>query len=78
MSKTQDKKAQRIADAQEFVAERRKMQLEILEQNYEAGVRIYEAQKDKLSPEEVEQIEAMKAEQRAALDKLREQINPGA
>jgi len=78
MSKTQDKKAQRIADAQEFVAERRKMQLEILEQNYEAGVRIYEAQKDKLSPEEIEQIEAMKAEQRAALDKLREQINPGA
>jgi hypothetical protein len=78
MSKTQDKKAQRIADAQEFVAERRKMQLEILEQNYEVGVRIYEAQKDKLLPEEVEQIEAMKAEQRAALDKLREQINPGA
>ena len=78
MSKTQDKKAQRIAESQDFVAERRRLQLHMLEQNFETGVKLYNNQKDTLSPEEVEEIEKMMAEQRAALDKLHEQAYPRA
>jgi hypothetical protein len=75
MSKTQDKRDQRLAEAAEFVAERRKLQLHMLEQNFEAGVQLYQSQKDNLSPEEIEKIEGMMAEQRAALDKLHEQVD---
>jgi len=79
MSKTQEKRAQRLAEQQAFIRERRKRQLQILEQNYQiGGVKLYEAQKDSITPEEVEQIEKMMAEQRAALDKLHEQANPPA
>ena len=76
MSKTQEKRAQRLAEQQAFIRERRKRQLQILEQNYQIGVKLYEAQKDSITPEEVEQIEKMMAEQREALDKLHEQANP--
>ena len=76
MSKTQDKRAQRLSEQQAFIRERRKRQLQILEQNYQIGVKLYEAQKDSITPEEVEQIEKMMAEQREALDKLHEQANP--
>ena len=76
MSKTQNKKQERLREAASFVAERRAIQLQILERNYEIGVKMFLDQKDKLSPEEVEQIEAMMTEQRASLDKLHEQINP--
>jgi len=78
MSKTQEKRAQRLAEQQAFIRERRKRQLQILEQNYQIGVKLYEAQKDSITPEEVEQIEKMMTEQRAALDKLHEQANPPA
>ena len=78
MSKTQEKRAQRLSEQQAFIRERRKRQLQILEQNYQIGVKLYEAQKDSITPEEVEQIEKMMAEQRAALDKLHEQANPPA
>jgi hypothetical protein len=78
MSKTQDKKQARADEAAAFVAERRKIQLAMLEQNYEMGVRLFLDQKEKLSPEEVEQIEAMMVEQRKSLDAIREQINTGA
>ena len=70
MSKTQDKRKARIQEAANFVAERRKIQLAMLEQNYEMGVRLFESQKEKLSPEEVTQIEAMMVEQRKSLDEL--------
>jgi len=76
MSKTQEKRAQRLSEQQAFIRERRKRQLQILEQNYQIGVKLYEAQKDSITPEEVEQIEKMMAEQREALDKLHEQANP--
>jgi len=76
MSRTQDKRTQRALDAQDFVAERRRLQLQMLEQNYEVGVKLYQDQKDTLSPSEIEQIEGMMAEQRAALDKLHEQAYP--
>lgn len=77
MSKTQDKRAERLSEAQAFVIERRKLQLNVLEQNYAIGVKLYQDQKDTLSPSEIEQIEAMMAEQREALDRLHEQVNPG-
>ena len=77
MSKTQDKRKARIQEAANFVAERRKIQLAMLEQNYEMGVRLFESQKEKLSPEEVTQIEAMMVEQRKSLDELHKQANTG-
>jgi hypothetical protein len=76
MSKTQEKRERRMQEVAEFISERREIQLQILEQNYEVGVQLFLAQKETLLPEEVEQIEKMMAEQRAALDKLHEQINP--
>ena len=77
MSKAQDKRKARIQEAANFVAERRKIQLAMLEQNYEMGVRLFESQKEKLSPEEVTQIEAMMVEQRKSLDELHKQANTG-
>jgi uncharacterized Fe-S cluster-containing radical SAM superfamily protein len=76
MSKTQDKKQERIAEAAGFVKERRRLQLHMLEQNYETGVKLYEAQKETLSAEEVEKIEGMMKEQRDALDKLQLEVDP--
>ena len=64
MSKTQEKKAARLAEAEAFVKERRTRNLEIFESNFEVGLKLYEQNKDKLSPEEVaymeEQIERQK------------------
>lgn len=77
MSKSQDKRKASIQEAANFVAERRKIQLAMLEQNYEMGVRLFESQKEKLSPEEVTQIEAMMVEQRKSLDELHKQANTG-
>jgi hypothetical protein len=76
MSKTQNKKQERIREAAAFISERRAIQLDILEKNYEMGVKLFLDQKDTLSPQEIEQIETMMTEQRAALDKLHEQVNP--
>lgn len=57
MSKTQDKRAQRKAEQQAFIAERRKMQLAIFQANFDVGMQLYEANKDKMSPEEIELVE---------------------
>jgi hypothetical protein len=76
MSKTQNKRQERLREAASFISERRAIQLQVLEQNYEIGVKLFLDQKDTLSPEEVDQIEKMMAEQRAALDKLHEQVDP--
>jgi hypothetical protein len=76
MSKRQEKIAERIKEQQEFIAARRNQQLMMLEQAYEAGLRIYEENKDKLSPEEIENIEAMKADQLEMLEKLRLEAHP--
>jgi uncharacterized Fe-S cluster-containing radical SAM superfamily protein len=76
VSNAQDKKEARIAEAQDFVSERRRLQLQMLEQNFDTGVRLYEAQKDTLSPEDIEKIEEMMAQQRAALDKLHDEAYP--
>jgi len=76
MSKTQNKRQERLREAASFISERRAIQLQVLEQNYEIGVKLFLDQKDTLSLEEVDQIEKMMAEQRAALDKLHEQVDP--
>jgi hypothetical protein len=78
MSKTQNKRQERAHEAATFIAERRKIQLAMLEQNFQIGVQLYESNKDKLSPEEIEQIEAMMAEQKASLERLKLEANPPA
>ena len=57
MSKTQEKKAARLSEAQEFVKQRRVRNLEIFESNFEVGLKVYEANKDKLTPEQVAEME---------------------
>jgi hypothetical protein len=76
MSNRQDKIQANIDSQQEFLSARRTQQLIMLEQAYETGLRIYEANKDKMSPEEIQQVEAMKAEQLELLEKVRNDINP--
>jgi hypothetical protein len=57
VSKTQEKKAARLAEAEEFVKQRRVRNLEIFESNFNVGMKVYEENKDKLSPEEVAHME---------------------
>jgi len=78
MSKRQEKIQESIERQREFISARRQQQLLMLEQAYEVGLSIYEKNKDKLSSEEVEKIEAMKAEQIAAIEKLKLEAYPPA
>ena len=57
MSKTQDKRAQRKAEAAAFVKQRRLQELKVLEAQFAYGLKLYEEGKDKLSAEEIEQME---------------------
>lgn len=57
VSKTQEKRAARLAEAEEFVKQRRVRNLEIFESNFNVGMKVYEENKDKLSPEEVAHME---------------------
>jgi hypothetical protein len=52
MSKTQDKRAARKAEAEEFVRQRREAQISMFENNFEVGMRFYEENKDKMSEDE--------------------------
>jgi len=76
MSKTQDKRALRKAEQQEFLRARKAMQLAMFEQALEAGLRIYENNKDKLSAEDIAKIEAQLEENKQLIDKLRSEIDP--
>jgi len=76
ISKTQAKRAKRAAERDVFIAQRRAMQLAIFERNFEVGLSLYEAQKDSLSPEEIEAIEAQIAENKAIIQKLKDEANP--
>lgn len=60
MSKTQDKRAQRKAEAAAFVKQRRLQELQVLEAQFAYGLKLYEEGKDKLSAEEIEQMEESK------------------
>jgi hypothetical protein len=75
MSNRQNKIQASIDNQQEFISASRQQQLMMLEQAYETGLKIYEANKDKMSPEEIEQIEKMKAEQLELLEKVKNEIH---
>ena len=71
MSKTQDKKAARIAEAREFVRERREVQLAIFESNFNVGLQLFEDKKAEMSPEEIELIESEIVKNRQLIDEYR-------
>ena len=71
MSKTQEKKAARLAEAEAFVKERRTRNLEIFESNFEVGLKLYEQNKDKLSPEEVAYMEEQIERQKETLEEYK-------
>jgi len=72
VSKTQEKKAARLAQAQEFVKERRQRQIEIFESNFEVGLKMYEDNKDKLTPEQVAEMDADIERNRALIKDYKE------
>lgn len=75
MSNKQDKKAQRIQEAKEFINERRKIQLAVFQLNFDKGLAFYENVKEKLAPEEVATIEAQIEENKALIEKLKSEID---
>ena len=74
MSKTQDKRNARNRERIEFLIARKKLQLGMFEQAVAIGEKLYEDNKDKLSPEEIEQLEAMRAENNGLLEKVKLQL----
>jgi hypothetical protein len=78
VSKTQDKRARRKEEARIFVAARLSQNLAMFEQNFEAGVQMYEANKDKLSDEERTEIEAQMALNRKLIDELKSKVDTPA
>lgn len=76
MSKRQEKIAQRVAERDEFITARRKTQLAIFESNFEAGVKMYEDNKDKVTPEQAAVLEKQMAENKELLEKLRDEAYP--
>ena len=60
MSKTQDKRERVKAEQKSFIKQRRLQQLLALEAQFNYGLKLYEDNKDKLSAEEIEQMEAEK------------------
>lgn len=75
MSKRQEKIAQRKREQQEFIKQRRIMQLAIFETGMKAGNDFYEANKDKISPEEQALIEQEMKTNEELLEKLRKEAN---
>ena len=75
MSKTQDKKAQRLADAAAFVKKRRSDTLEFFEHQFAAGMALFEANKDKLSEEDIKALEAEIENNKAAIEEYKKQWN---
>ena len=78
MSKRQEKAAANQAEANAFLNERRTVQLAMFEQNFETGLRIYEANKDKLSEEEAAMLEIEIERNRTLIEKLKNDLNKAA
>jgi hypothetical protein len=76
MSKTQDKQKARMEETKAFVQQRRQLQYEILKNNFDVGVKLYLDNKDKMSEDEINQVEGMMAEQEAALERIRLEAYP--
>lgn len=77
MSNRQDKIQARREEQQAFIAQRRKMQLAVFQANFDIGMKLYEDNKDKMSPEEIVLIEKEIEKNRELLDKLKNEINQG-
>jgi hypothetical protein len=60
MSKRQEKIALRKAEQQEFIKQRRLQELAMLEAQFKYGLELYEANKEKLSEEEIAKMEEEK------------------
>jgi hypothetical protein len=75
MSKRQEKIAANQAEADAFVSERRAIQIAVFEQNFETGLKIYEANKDKLSKEEAALLEVEIERNRTLIEKLKNDLN---
>jgi hypothetical protein len=75
MSKTQDKRAARKAEAEEFVKQRREAQITMFENNFEVGLRFYQDNKDKMSEEEQLLIEQEIEKNRKLIDEFRAKWN---
>jgi len=71
MSKTQDKKAARIAEAKAFVRERREVQLAIFENNFNVGLQLFEDKKEEMTPEQIALIEAEIVKNRELIDQYK-------
>ena len=78
MSKRQEKIAANQAQANAFLNERKTVQLAMFEQNFETGLRIYEANKDKLSEEEAAMLEVEIERNRTLIEKLKNDLNKAA
>ena len=76
MSKTQDKRKARMEESKTFIQERRQVQYEILKNNFDIGVKLYLDNKEKMSEDEINQVEGMMAEQKAALERIRLEAYP--
>ena len=75
MSKTQDKRAARKAEAEEFVKQRREAQITMFENNFEVGLRFYQDNKDKMSEEEQALIEVEIEKNRKLVEEFKEKWN---
>ena len=75
MSKTQDKRAARKAEAEEFVKQRREAQITMFENNFEVGLRFYQENKDKMSEDEQLLIEQEIEKNRKLIDDFRTKWN---
>lgn len=73
MSKTQDKRALRKQEAEDFVRTRRVKQIAFFEHNFDIGLKMYEQGKDQLSEEEVAVLEEQIKENRSVIDNLKQQ-----
>lgn len=75
MSKTQDKRAARKAEAEEFVKQRREAQITMFENNFEVGMRFYQDNKDKMSEDEQLLIEQEIEKNRKLIDDFKAKWN---
>lgn len=75
MSKRQEKIAAKQAEAAAFVSERRAIQIAIFEQNFETGLKIYEANKDKLTEEQAAMLQVEIERNRTLIEKLKNDLN---
>lgn len=71
MSKTQDKRAARKAEAEAFVKQRRESQIAMFENNFATGMAFYEQNKDKMSEEEQALIEKEIEKNRNLIEEFR-------